>query len=198
MHAPSGSQTYDLILRTEGAGFAWKFRDRGITLARERIAWTLDGEQHDTKLADIAAVHLQTNMVGQGTIATCRIRFVDGFVLLVLSRSDSGTYDAGQAAIYRAFVRDLHAWLAALKGAAISYTAGYNSARQTFGLVLLVVVVLFFLVLPTMLLLMSGELSLLSGLYFGVLLAWPLYRLVQTNEPRGYDPRVLPDELIDT
>ena len=121
-----------------------------------------------------------------------------GFVLLVLSSSDGGTYDAGQAAIYRSFVQDLHARLAALKDAEITYTAGYSNARQKFGLVLLVVVVLFFLVLPTVLLLMTRELSLFSSLYFGVFLAWPLHRLILTNEPSTYDPRALPDELIDT
>jgi hypothetical protein len=45
---------------------------------------------------------------------------------------------------------------------------------------------------------MTGSPSLLSSLYFGMFLAWPLYKLIQTNEPNTYDPRALPDELIDT
>ena len=199
MHAASPhSQSYDLYLRTEGAGFVWKFTDHSITLANGHLVWTLGEQRHDVPLTNIAEVHLQTNIVGQGTIATCRITFADGFVLLVLSSSENGTYDAGQAAIYRSFVYDLHARLAALKDAAIAYTAGFSNARQKFGIVLLVVVVLFFLVLPTVLLMMTGSLSLLSSLYFGVFLAWPLYRLIQTNAPSTYDPCALPDELIDT
>jgi hypothetical protein len=194
----TNSQRYLLYVRRAGAGIAWKFRDCGITLSDERIAWQIGDEAHDTKLADIAEVHLQTNAVSQDIIAVCRIRFADGFELLVLSSGENGLHDAEKAALYRDFVRDLHGRLAAQKGAAIAFTAGYSNARRTVGLVLIVVCVLFFLGLPTVLLLMSGELSMLSALYFGGLLIWPLYRVVSMNEAQTYDPRALPAELIET
>jgi hypothetical protein len=32
----------------------------------------------------------------------------------------------------------------------------------------------------------------------GVFLAWPLYKLVEANAPRNYDPSDIPEELVQT
>jgi len=192
------TKRYPLYVRLAGAGFSWKFKDCGVTISDETIVWTLGGERYETTLSNIAEVHLQTNSVGQDIIATCRLRFVDDPELLVLSAGDNGLYDAGQAKIYAAFVGDLHRRLGALSAAQIAFTAGYGNARRTFGFGLIGICAAFFLIMPTVLLFFSRELSLIPGLYFGVLLVWPLYRLVGMNEPQTYDPRALPNELVDT
>ena len=192
------TKRYALFVRLAGAGFAWKFKDCGVTISNESIAWALDGEPYETGLSNIAEVHLQTNAVGQDIIAICRLRFREGPELLVLSAGANGLYDDGQAALYGAFVRDLHRRLATLPDAQIVFAAGYTSARRTLGIVLIGVSVAFFLIMPTALLVILREISLIPALYFGVLLIWPLYGLVSTNEPQTYDPRALPASLIDT
>jgi len=197
MNAGKPEQSYDLFLRPDGARFVWTIPDRGIALYPDGLSFALGGESRDPAFEDIAAVHLQTNAVGQSILGTCRIRFADDSAISVLSSGGNGLYDGQQAALYGSFVRDLHARLAALPNAAIEFTAGYSAARRQFGLVILVIAAAFFLLLPTVLLLKTKELSLLSSLYFGALLLWPLYRLVMTNTPNRYDPRSPPAELID-
>ena len=196
-HTPK-SKRYALYVRLAGAGFSWKFKDCDVAISDETIAWTLGGEPYQTTLTNIAEVHLQTNAVGQDIIATCRLRFAEGPELVVLSSGDNGLHDGGQARIYAAFVRDLHRRLGALPAAQIAFTAGYSNTRRTFGFALIGICVAFFLIMPTALLFVSRETSLIPGLYFGVLLIWPLYRLVSMNEPQNYDPRTLPNELVDT
>jgi len=191
------TKRYALYVRLAGAGFTRKFKDCGVTIADETIAWSLGSEPYQTTLTNIAEVHLQTNAVGQDIIATCRLRFTEGAELLVLSSGDNGLHDGRQARIYAAFVRDLHRRLVALPAQQIAFTAGYSNARRTVGFALIGICVAFFLIMPTALLFISREMSLIPGLYFGVLLIWPLYRLVSMNEPQTYDPRALPNELID-
>jgi len=188
---------YGLYVRLPGAAFAWKFKDCGITISDESIAWAINDEPYETTPSNIAEVHLQTNAVGQNIIATCRIRFRDGPELLVLSADENGLYADDQARTYAAFVRDLNRRLADSSQKDIAFTAGYSAERQTFGFALIGLCVAFFLVIPTVLLLISREVSLIPGLYFGLLLVWPLYRLVMTNAPQTYDPRAVPSEFVD-
>jgi hypothetical protein len=34
------------------------------------------------------------------------------------------------------------------------------------------------------------------ALYAGVLLVWPIYRVIKSNAPRVYDPRHVPPDLV--
>jgi hypothetical protein len=107
-----------------------------------------------------------------------------------------GAGDDGQAGLYRDFVLDLHARLAALGNSSIAFTGGFGEARYKFGIGLMIVVGLFFLALPLVLMLITGETKILYTLYCAVLLAWLLYKVVVANRPQAYDPRSPPEELI--
>src|SRR5262249_29356199 len=170
--------SYDLYLGFGQKRFVWTNPDHGVTLTDDGIAWFAGGREWQARLRDIAEVHLQTGNIGENTIATCRLRFSDGTPLSILSSNSRGLQDASHDKLYVAFVRDLHRRLAA-EDARVAFTAGFSDARYRFGKVVAVVAGLFFVVAPTVLLLMTREANMVWALYAGVLLVWPLYRLMQ-------------------
>ncbi len=191
-----GRKSYDLYLRFGKGRFVWRNPDHGVTLTDDGIAWIAGGQEREARLRDIGEIHLQTGNVGQNTIATCRLRFSDGSTLLIVSSNSYGLQDDEHAKLYAEFAQDLHARLAGLKNARIIFTAGFSEARYRFGKVLAIVAGLFFIVGPTVLLLMTRELTMVSALYVGVFLVWPLYTVMNANAPRSYDPRDVPQELV--
>ncbi|MFI5015287.1 MAG: hypothetical protein ACHQAY_23375 [Hyphomicrobiales bacterium] len=191
-------KSYDLYLRFGEGRFFWTNPDHGVTLDGEHISWVAGDEENEARLTDIAEVHLQTGNVGQDTIASCRIRFSDGSTVAIASSDSRGLEDDGQATLYVEFVHDLHARLAGLEGVSIAFTAGFSESRYQFGKVLIVVAGLFFVATPTILAMATGQWKALSLLYGGVILTWPLYKIMQANAPRSYDPRDIPEELVQT
>ena len=199
MPAPSASPhqtSYDLYLGSGQLRFVLRNPNHGVTLTGHDIAWVADDERCRLAFRDIAEVHLQTGNVGRSTIATCRLTCADGSTVVIMSSNSSGLQDDALDKLYVQFVYDLHARLAALKGAHIAFTAGFSEARYRFGKVICVVAGLFFIVMPTVLLLMTGAWSMVWALYLGVLLVWPLYRLMQANAPRAYEPGAIPPEVL--
>jgi hypothetical protein len=194
------TRSYALYLRLPDRSSFWGMKDQGITLTRDSISWSVDGQDVVAPLTDIAEVHLQTGAIGGDKIASCRLRFADWSQISILSCDSRGGGDttAAQAELYSDFVHDLHARLAALTGASIAFTAGFSEARYQFGKVLVAVVVGFFVVMPTVLVLITGQLKALAVLNGGVVLAWPVYQVVTANAPRNYDPDNLPEELVRT
>lgn len=195
-HPVPAPKSYDLYLGFGGKRLVWTNPNHGVTLADDGIAWNADGREWQARLRDIAAVHLGTGNVGENTIASCRLRFSDGMTLLITSSNSYGLQADAQDRLYAEFVHDLHARLAAIKGAHVDFTAGFSDARYHFGKVVVVVAGLFFIVTPTVLLLMIHEWQMAWALYAGVLLVWPVYRVVKANAPRCYDPRHVPPELL--
>src|SRR5262249_54026242 len=188
--------SYDLYLGFGQKRFVWTNPDHGVTLTDDGIIWFAGGREWQTRLRDIAEVHLRTGNVGESTIATCRLKFAEGSTLLIASSNSYGLQEDARDRLYAAFVHDLHGRLAALINARIAFTAGVSEARYRFGKVVAVVAGLFFIVTPTVLLLITREWSMAWALYTGVLLVWPVYRVMQANAPRTYDPRHVPPELI--
>jgi len=50
---------------------------------------------------------------------------------------------------------------------------------------------------PIGLWLVTGNVQALLLLIGGVALCWPLYKMMQNNAPRRYDPKQLPAELLE-
>ena len=195
-HSPDPiRKSYDLYLGFGAKRLVWTNPDHGVTLTDDGIAWFAGGSEWQARLRDITEVHLQTGNVGENTIATCRLKFLDDTSLSILSSNSRGLQDASHDKLYVAFVRDLHRRLAAAD-AHVAFTAGFSDARYRFGKVVAVVAGLFFVVAPTVLLLMTREANMVWALYAGVLLVWPLYGLMRANAPRSYDPRHVPPELM--
>lgn len=189
------SKTYDLYLHAEGSGFHWRVLDQGVTLTRDRMAWAISGQAQEARYTSVAMVRLHTGGVPDAAIAMCEITFVDGYVLTVFNGNSGNTPDSAQADIYRAFVRDLHARLAASK-ASVQYIAGFPG-RHYKGLVVAVsAAVLLFIVLPVVLLFMTGDPKVLYLLFVGAGLAWPMIKIGKTNVPATYNPKAIPGELL--
>jgi hypothetical protein len=190
----TGPKSYDLCLRSGRGG--WFSADHGLTLTDDHIVWSEGDRNCEGQLREVADVHLQTGKIGDSTIASCRLNFRDGSTLLITSNNSRGLQDDEHDRLYATFALDLHARLAALKDARISFTAGFSAARYRFGQGVIVVAGLFFLVTPTVLLFMTGSWSMIWTLYLGVGLVWPVYRLMMANAPRRYDPRDIPPLMI--
>src|SRR5262249_44168457 len=118
--------SYDLYLGFGQKRLVWTNPDHGVTLTDERVAWTAGGREWQSRLRDIAEVHLRTGNVGESTIATCRLRFADGSNVLITSGNSYGLQEDARDLLYIAFVHDLHGRLAALKDARIAFTAGFS------------------------------------------------------------------------
>jgi hypothetical protein len=187
------SKIYDLRLRS---GSRWLSSDHGVTLTDDTIAWFEGEDRREERLSDIAEIHLQTGSTGGSTIASCRMNFRDGKTLLIASNNSLGRQDKAHDEIYTAFALDLHARLAVLKDAQITFTSGFSKARYRFGQVVTVVAGLFLVVTPIVLLFVTSSWSMVWTLFAGVGLVWPLYRAMMANTPRSYDPRAVPTGMM--
>jgi hypothetical protein len=186
--------SYDLCICLAGRRLYWRNRNHGVTLGPDCIAWTMDGNAGEMPYGNIVAVHL--NSAGQKVTADqCTITFADGSGLLIVNTDPGGYADAQRAPVYRDFVHDLHARLAAKGSGAIRFTAGAPAWRYRTMLVgAIAAAPLFaaaglagFLILH----LWKGLLLLLVGEYF----CWTLGRRALANTPRDYTPEQLPEQL---
>jgi len=192
--AAGHERRYDLYLST-GLSFHWSNPNHGITLTDDRIAWTIDDNPQEARLASIAEVRLQTGGNAQDLIAMCKLTFVDGYVLTVYNSGAMGLPDSAQAPLYRDFVRDLHRRLVASK-ARVDYIAGFSEGRYHIVLPASILLGLLVVALPFVLLLITAEIKVLFLLIAGAWLFWPMYKMVQANKPHTYDPTHLPSELL--
>jgi hypothetical protein len=175
----------------------WSYSDHGVTLTDDAIAWSLDGQQAQASFNDIAEVHLQLSYIEENAVASCRLRFVDGTSLAITSSNSRGFQDAALDRVYVEFIHDLHARLAArgdLRTAA--FTAGFSEARHQLGIVFLVIAGLILVVLPVVMLLFTWEWKVMLIIYSCAVFLWPLYKSLQANTPRTYDPQHVPQELM--
>ena len=138
-------------------------------------------------------MHLQSGGDWLNVIGQCDIGFKDGRVLRVSDANASGLPDEAQRALYRDFLRDLHARLG---GHRVSFTAGYSQQRYLVVLVASILLGLIIVAVPLVLVLITGETRALLLLFAGALLALPLARMVKANAPRPYTPDDLPEELM--
>jgi hypothetical protein len=192
---PSQPRDYPLYL-SGPAGFRWRLNDCGVTLAADRLAWAYDGARYEETFSDIAAIRLQMTSAGQTPVGMCKIRFRDGAELTVHGGNSSNSYDAGQAEIYEAFVRDLHAPLARGRFDRIDFEAGMTQARYTGFTIVMAIAIAMFVVLPVVLFLIVRTVEVLFLMVGSIALIWPFYRLWKNNRPRAYSPDDLPNDLL--
>lgn len=188
---------YGLFLREGTNRFHWKFRNEGISLSGQTLHWQYDGRARGRTLADIRSVRLMAAHVHKsGDVGICQIVFRDGLMLTCQSSNASGLADDERAPKYTAFVRDLHARLAAAGPDDIRYKAGDSGGRHTFGIIILVIATLFFVALPFVLLFIVQRWEVLGILGAGAAFVWPVWKAVERNTPRDYKPTQIPDDLL--
>lgn len=191
------TRRYDLFLRDDRKRFFFRYKDRGVTLGAPGIAWSADGIERKKSFENIFSIHLKSVNVGKSpTIYTCAIEFRDGQQLLVTSASEYGSGWEEQSKLYGEFVRDLHARIPPEARSKIEFRAGNTEGKQKFLWATLVVTVIFFVVMPIVLLLITGDLKALGITLAGAGLVYPLIRSAQANEPRAYRCEYLPDDLV--
>ncbi len=189
-------RSYDLYLTDGERRVVWSYSDHGVTLADGSIAWVAGSRQFQRPFREIVGVHLRLNYVESDAIATCRLRFADGSIFSVTSSSRLGGQDSALGKLYVEFVHDLHARLVDSGDPRISFTAGFSEGRYHFVMIFAFVAALLFIALPVGLLLISGDWKLAIATYTGLVLLWPVYKAMQANAPRSYDPRHVPSELM--
>ncbi len=169
--------------------------DRGITLGADRLSCNANGLPGAEPFDSVAAVHLKT--CGQkSNIESCAITFADGNVLIVLNCNPGGYADAALAANYRAFVRDLHARLAAAAPGKIRFTEGWPLWHCQAMLFFTVGTAVLSAGLGLWAFFCLGDLRGLGLLALGGYASWRLYRVTLNNVPRDYTPDRLPEFLL--
>lgn len=193
--AAESSRTFDLCINIAGRRLYWRNRNHGVTLGRDVMTWTMDGEESDAAYGDIAAVHL--NSAGLKVIADrCTITLADGRALQIVNTDPGGYSSAERKALYRDFVRDLHSRLPAARYPGIRFTEGWSLWRCQAMLALFALVALVSAALGLYVFLHLGEPRGLILLALAAYACWKFYRTALNNTPRDYTPDRLPDFLL--
>jgi hypothetical protein len=192
---PRGNpRTYNVCFSVNGGRFLHKL-DQGVALGDDGLTWTMDGQATEMPLGNIVAVHLWS--AGQSTIVDqCAITFADDSVLCVVNSDPGGFTDRERVPIYRDFVRDLHARLAAGPGAGIRFTAGVPRWRYWATLAAMIVLAVLGGGLGLVTWVDFRNLQGLAILALGGYACWWHGRKLLANAPRDYTPDHLPEELL--
>ena len=188
---------YELCFR-EGAGrIVFRYKEKGITLGEDRMAWQTDGRKAEGRYADIDGIRLSTGHIPKsGPIGECRITFRSGLVLAITSATKWGHSDEDRNGAYIEFVRDFHRRLSTADKGRIRFEAGNTPGRQMFGRIALVLGGAFFVLLPLALFFLTGEFEALGITAAGAVFLWPVLILIRKNEPRTYSPDHLDEDLF--
>lgn len=188
---------YGLFVRRGAGGLVLKLSDEGVALAGDRLSWTVDGGEDSRPLSDISSVHLTVAHIARhGDFGSCQIGFGGAPPLQVVGSSAFGFPDDERNPVYAAFIRDLHGALATRPPGTVRFAAGVSEGRLQVMQVVLVITGLLFVVLPLVLLLLTGDLRMLAGALAGGILIAGLYGWAEKNRPRLYDPHHVPPELL--
>ena len=94
-------------------------------------------------------------------------------------------------------MRALHARLALAPPGTITFIRGYEETKHTVVAAAAFLLGLIGVAGPLVLLLIVQKMEVLFVLIGGCALCWPLYNMVKNNAPRAYDPKQLPEELME-
>jgi hypothetical protein len=189
--APENVRSYDLCLRTSSSGLL--SLERGITLADDRLEWTVGERADATRLGAIVEVRLQTGGVPTRPSSLCRIQLNDGYALTLNNNRVDGE---DRNTDYRAFVTDLHRRLSALGDAKPRFVAGYEETKYWIMLACTFLLGVIAVLIPIVLLIILQDLSTLSLLIVGGIFIWPFVLMLLANTPRSYDPHHVPQDLV--
>ena len=189
-------QSYHLPLRMPASGMAWWHdRDIGITLAADRLSWSIGDKIFEMPLARIAGIHLSTSELNHGIVPVCAVTFDDRALLKIFGTADNGLPDAGQAQIYRDFVRELHRRLDPDERLRIAFSCGYAQGRYARYLIAMYFMLVWLVILPFGLMLYLRDLKPVGIVMFGAALFWRMKYLADANAPRDYAPDNIPVDM---
>lgn len=193
--------SYDLAFVLDGQRFYWRNPNVGVTLTdagrSSSLAWQSEGRDGRALWTDIVSVTMSSATAGKEAINLCRIAFRDGRSITVTDAGANGLVDEARTPLYRDFVCALHARLSAAPAGTIAFNAGFSEGRYKAVQVFFVIAALFFVGTPFVLLFIVRDWRVLGILAAGAFLVWPLWKVVENNRPREYDPRHPPGELME-
>jgi hypothetical protein len=201
MNAPATlSKHYALHFLIDHKRFFWRNPNCGVTLIDagkdSALAWQTEHGEVRRLWTDIAAVNMISVSDGKNEVNQCRIAFRDGRSITVTEAGSSGTLDEEKTPLYRDFVRALHERLALAPKGSIRFTAGVSETRHMVLSVTAFIAALLFVALPLGLFFIVREWKVLGVLAAGAGFVWPIWKIVENNRPRSYDPRKPPGELM--
>ncbi len=195
--AGPAKRRYGLFVRRSG-GLALKLGDEGVGLHDGLLFWSSGKGEIARPLSDVTGVHLSVAHIARhGDFGACTIALAGAQPLIVSASSAYGFPEAERNETYRAFLRDLHESLAAVRPpGTVRYASGVSEARLHFVRVLVFIMGLMMVALPAVLLLLTGELSMLGVMAVGGAFTWGYFGWTQKNAPRIYEPGRIPPELM--
>ncbi len=195
------SKRYELYILVNDKHFFWRNPNRGVAITDAGLDSSLDWHDEDVAMRQlwtgIIAVSMASASDGKSEVNRCRIAFRDGTTLTVTDAGAAGTVDHDQTPLYRDFVTALHRRLALAPAGTISFTAGMSEGRHTGLAIMFVIAVLFFIGTPFVLLFIVRDWRVLGSLFAGAAFVWPIWKILENNRPRSYDPRHPPTELME-
>jgi hypothetical protein len=196
MHTPAqNDKSYDLCINIAGRRLYWRNRNHGVTLGRDFITWTMDGETGEAAYGDIAAIHLDS--AGQKvTTERCTITLADGRALRIVNTDPGGFSDAKRKALYGDFVRDLHSRLPAARFPNIRFTEGWSLWQCQAMIALAALGALAATAFGLYVFIHLGNVRGFILIGLAAYACWKLYRTALNNVPREYTPDRLPDFLL--
>jgi hypothetical protein len=114
---------------------------------------------------------------------------------MVNSGNADGFADPERAPIYRAFVHDLHARLAAAK-TSTRFEAGYRTHNYPLAIAAMVLIGAISIVAPIFAIIWQGRISAIGLLFAGAFLYLPMMKAIEKNAPRTYTPDKVPGEML--
>jgi hypothetical protein len=195
---PSAARSYDLYLTAGRPRFRWRNTDRGVTVSDDGLAWTNERKPDGASFKNIASIRLQSGGDWKNPLNSCHITFADGYQLNLSDGSEWGKVDHDRTPVYRDFLRDLHARMVKHGTGATKFLRGYADTNFRVVLVAASLLGIIGVAGPIVLLfIVPAKLEVLGILAAGSVMCWPLYTMVRNNAPRPYDPRHLPEELME-
>jgi hypothetical protein len=189
------SRTYDLCINVAGRRLYWRNSNHGVTLGRDFITWTMDGETNEAAYGDIVAVHLDS--AGQKVVTgRCTITFADGRALRIVNTDPGGFTSAEHKTIYRDFVRHLHSRLPATRFPNIRFTEGWSLWQCQAMLALAALGALAATAFGLYVFFHLGNARGFVLIALAAYACWKLYRTALNNMPREYTPDRLPEFLL--
>jgi len=195
----SASDTYYGLFTSEsGQGFRWRLKDEGVRLVAGQIEWWVGADSVRLPLDRITDIRLSVTPALRNSFAgVCTITFDRFERVAVHSATAFGLPDHGRADEYRRFVHDLHRALPEDARRRIAFHAGGEGAdnplRRALGYGLIAVCAL-----GALAALFTGTFRgvVVAGLV-GVVMIWPLVRMLQTGRGEGgYIPDHIPEDLL--
>lgn len=195
------AQRYDLHFLVNHKRFFWQNPNCGITIidagAESALEWDDEGVAMRQLWTDIIAVTMMSATDGKDAVNQCRIEFRDGGSLTVTDASAAGSVDHDLTPLYRDFANALHRRLATAPQGTITFTAGVSEGRHLGMQIIMVIAALFFVGVPFVLLFIVQDWKVLGVLFAGAAFVWPMWKIMENNRPRSYDPRHPPTELME-